>query len=147
MPWADFEYWRHRSMLTDEQAYTLLARAGAPRELTDKIAVGSLHPIEARLLLDKMDLAQRNVPYLINGPVSLCYSVGDPASSTGETSRRMESFPTVADALERSRQLRLGGCFVHPKIMHEGDVVWSENDILDWIAFRQSQLQLAAIAA
>ena len=120
-------------MLTDEQAYTLLARAGAPQELTDKIAVGSLHPSEAGLLLDKMDLAQRNVPYLISGSVSLCYSVGDPATSMGETSRRTESFPTVGDALERFRQLRLGGCFVHPAIMHEGNVVWSENAILDWI--------------
>ena len=66
MPWVEFEDWRHRSMITEGQAYELLRRVGAMTTITEKIAVGGLAPIEARHLKDKMNEAQRHAASIVN---------------------------------------------------------------------------------
>ena len=77
MPWVEFEDWRHRSMITEEQAYRLLGRVTAMTTIMEKISVEGLAPIEARHLRDKMNEAQRHVASLVNRSVSLCYSIHD----------------------------------------------------------------------
>jgi hypothetical protein len=136
MPWTEFEDWRHRSIITATQAYNLLAIVGAEPAITDKIAVGGLSPIEARIL--------RNMPSLVNQPVNLCYSVHDPTKGghVGEQPMKSELFPAIENALNRARELRHGGSFFLSNITNEGGVIWTENDISEWATWADQQTAL-----
>lgn len=140
MSWAEFDDWRHCSMITEDQAYGLLALVNTPTIVIDKIVVGGvLSETDAKIFRQYRNKAQGHVPNLVNQHVCLCYSIRDPASPIGEESSKIEPFPSVTNALKRAQELRRTKGFLAAEIRADEATLWTANDLTEWLGWVDQQ--------
>ena len=139
MAWIEFERWWRRCQIPPAQAYE---RLNVDMATQGRIATGKPLGSEATHLETIMRQLEPAIRDSLPSPVILHYSVKDPAQPgpPGEApSQRTIRFPTIGAALERARTLHGTEPFFAPRIMDDKErQVWSEQDVLEWIAEPQS---------
>ena len=136
MAWIEFECWWRRCLIPRAQAYE---RLNVNKETQGRIAIGTLSEHEAAHLITVMHRLDPEIVGSLPSPVTLYYSVKDPTQPgrPGEApSQRRIPFSTIREALEKARKMCCGvEPFFAPRITDDnGRQVWSEQDVLEWIA-------------